>query len=104
MEPNLVTATAAALGSLLGAAATIVGTWITQRTQTVRAQIERKLRDRESLYGEFITEASRLTVKAMGHSLEKPETFVKVYGMLGRIRLVATEPVLVAAEACCRQI
>jgi hypothetical protein len=36
--------------------------------------------------------------------LEKPDTFVKLYGILGRIRLVAADPVLAAAEACCRQI
>ena len=104
MDSSLVTATAAALGSLLGAAASIVTTWITQRTQTARTHIDGKLRNREALYGEFITEASRLTVEALGHSLEQPETFVKLYGILGRIRLVATEPVLAAAEACCREI
>jgi hypothetical protein len=104
MDSTLVTAMAAALGSLLGAGASIVTTWMTQRTQSARAQMEGKLRDRESLYGEFITEASRLTVEALGHSLEQPETFVKIYGMLGRIRLVATDPVLAAAEACCRRI
>ena len=104
MDSNFITATAAALGSLVGAAASIGTTWITQRTQTVRAQMEGKLRDRESLYGEFITEASRLTVEALSHSLEQPETLVKLYGILGRIRLVAADPVLAAAEACCRQI
>jgi len=45
-----------------------------------------------------------LTVDALSHSLEKPETIVKLYGALGRIRLVAADPVLAAAEACCRQI
>ena len=88
----------------MGAAASIGTTWITQRTQTLRAQVEEKLRFRESLYGEFITEASRLTVEALSHSLEQPETLVKLYGILGRIRLVAADPVLAAAEACCRQI
>ncbi len=104
METSFITAIAAASGSLVGAAASIGTTWITQRTQTVRAQMEGKLRDRESLYGEFITEASRLTVEALSHSLEQPERLVKLYGILGRIRLVAADPVLVAAEACCRQI
>jgi hypothetical protein len=104
MESSLATATAAAIGSLLGAGASIATTWITQRTQAVRAQVERKLRDRQSLYGEFIDEASRMTLEALSHSLEQPETFVKLYGILGRIRLVATDPVLAAAEACCRQI
>ena len=104
MDSSLITAIAALLGSLVGAAASIGTTWITQRTQTLRAQVEEKLRSRESLYGEFITEASRLTVEALSHSLEQPETFVKLYGILGRIRLVAADPVLAAAEACCRQI
>ena len=68
------------------------------------AEREEKLRNREALYGEFITEASRLAVEALGHSLERPETFVKLYGIIGHIRLVATDAVLAAAEACTRQI
>ena len=104
MDYTLITAIAAACGSLVGAATSIVTTWITQRTQATRAEREGKLHSREELYGEFITEASRLTVDAFGHSLEKTETFVKLYGILGRIRLVAADAVLAAAEACCGQI
>jgi hypothetical protein len=104
MDSAIITAVAAAGGSLVGAAATIFTTWITQRTQSVHAEREEKLRNREALYGEFITEASRLAVQALGHSLERPETFVKLYGISGRIRLVATDPVLAAAEACVHQI
>ena len=104
MNSTIITAIAAACGSLMGAAATIVTTWITQRTQTVRAEREAKIRNREALYGEFITEASRLTIHALSHSLEEPDTFVVLYGILSRIRLVAADPVLAAAEACCRQL
>ena len=104
MDSTIIPAVAAACGSLVGAAATIVTTWITQRTQRAHAEREAKLRNREALYGEFITEASRLTVEALSHSLEQPDTFVKLYGITGRIRLVATDPVLYAAEACIRQI
>ncbi len=104
MDSTIVTAIAAVSGSLVGATSTIVTTWITQRTQTIRAEKEEKLRERQTLYGEFITEASRLTVDALSHSLEKPETMVKLYGILGRIRLAAADPLLAKAEACCRQI
>jgi hypothetical protein len=104
MDSSIITAGAAVCGSLVGAAATIVTTWLTQRTQTVHAEREETLRRRETLYGEFITEASRLTMEALCHSLEQPDTFVKLYGITGRIRLVATNPVLAAAEACIRQI
>jgi hypothetical protein len=104
MDSSIITAVAAAVGSLVGAATTASTTWITQRTQLARAKIDVKLRDRESLYGEFITEASRLTVEALTRSLEQPEALVKLYGITGRIRLVATTSVLAAAEACIRQI
>jgi hypothetical protein len=104
MDSTFITAIAAACGSLVGAAATIVTTWITQRTQTVHTQREQTLRHREALYGDFITEASRLAVEAFSHSLEQPDTFVKLYGIIGRIRLMATDPVLAAAEACIQQI
>jgi hypothetical protein len=104
MDSTIVTAIAAACGSLVGPAATIATTWIAHRTQTTHAEREQKLRNSEALYGEFITEASRLTMDGLSHSLEKPETFVNLYGILGRIRLVAAEPVLGAAEACCRRI
>jgi hypothetical protein len=104
MDSTIIAAAAAVLGSLVGAAATVGATWITQRTQAVRAKIEVKLRDREALYGEFITEASRLTVDALTHQLEQPTTFVTLYGILGRIRLVAPDLVLASAEACTRQI
>jgi len=104
MDSTIITAIAAISGSLVGAASTIATTWITQRTQMVRAEKEEKLRERQTLYGEFIAEASRLTVDALSHSLDQPETMVKLYGLLGRIRLVADDSVLAKAEACCRQI
>jgi hypothetical protein len=104
MDLTSITAVAAACGSLAGATVTVATTWITQRTQRAHTEWEESRRNREALYGEFITEASRLTVEALCNSLERPDTFVKLYGITGRIRLVATEVVLAAAETCIRQI
>ena len=95
---------AAASGSLVGAAASIATTWITQRTQTIRANSEWKLRKRESLYKEFITEASRLTIDAVAHSLEGPDQLMALYGILSCIRLMSGEEVVRQGEACCRRI
>ena len=104
MISTVVTATAAALGSLVGAAASIATTWITQRTQTIRAHSEWKLRERESLYKEFITEASRLAVDALAHSLEQPDQLMALYGILSCIRLMSGKEVVRQGEACCRRI
>ena len=104
MNSTVVTAMAAALGSLVGATASIATTWITQRTQIIRANSEWKLRERESLYKEFITEASRLAIDAVAHSLERPDQLMALYGILSCIRLMSGEEVVRQGEACCRRI
>jgi len=104
MDSALITATAAGLGSLVGAAASIGTTWMAQRTETIRGYNEWRLREREVLYGEFITEASRLAVDAMLNSLERPDKLVTLYGILGRIRLMSGNEVLHKAEECLRRI
>ncbi len=89
MDSALITAAAAGLGSLVGAAASVGTTWMAQCTETIRGYNEWRLREREVLYGEFITEASRLAVDAMLNSLESPDKLVTLYGILGRIRLMS---------------
>jgi len=93
MNANVVTALAALLGSVAGASAAIATTWISQRSQTRRELAKSEMRKRETLYGEFITEAARLLSDAFDHTLDKPETLVKLYAILGRIRLVSSEAV-----------
>ena len=104
MDNTVVTAMAAALGSLVGASASIVTTWISQRAQSARAHVEWKMRERESLYKDFIMEASRLSADAMMTSLERPDQLVALYGILSRIRLVSSDDVLSKATSCCRRI
>jgi hypothetical protein len=104
MDSTFLTALAAAAGSLMGAGASIATTWISQRTQASREYTQWKMREREALYGEFITEASRLAVDAMIHSLERPAKLVTLYGILGRIRLMSGGRVLREAEAFCHRI
>jgi hypothetical protein len=104
MDTPVITALAAVGGSAVGAAATVGAAWISQRTQTTRELTQARLREREKLYGEFITEASRLVVDAVSHSLDTAEKLVILYGILGRIRLVSSEEVLAEAEKCCRRI
>jgi len=104
MDSTVVTALAAALGSLVGATASIGTTWISQRRQSIRASAEWKLRDHESLYKEFIMEASRLFGDAMVKSLERPDQLVGLYGILSRIRLISGDEVLSKAVGCCHRI
>jgi hypothetical protein len=104
MNANLITALAGVLGSVSGASAAIATTWIAQKGQTVRERAKSETRKREILYGDFITEASRLVADVWDHSLDRPDTLVKLFATLGRIRLVSSDAVLTAAEECCKDI
>ena len=104
LDTTLITASAAGIGSLLGATASLTTTWLTHRSQSQRAYAEWRQREREAIYKEFITEASCLTVDALLHSLERPDPIMKLYGVLSRIRLVSGQDVVRQGEACCRRI
>jgi hypothetical protein len=100
MDANIITGLAGVLGSISGASAAIATTWISQKSQTIRERGKWETRKRETLYGDFITEASQRLANAFDHSLDSPETLVKLGAILGRIRLVSSDAVLTAAEQC----
>jgi hypothetical protein len=104
LDTTLITATAAGMGSLLGAMASIATTWLSHRSQSKRAYSEWRQHEREALYKEFITEASALAIDALMHSMERPDPILKLYGILSRIRLVSEQEVVHQGEACCRRI
>ena len=51
-----------------------------------------------ALYAEFVDEAARLYGDALGHQKDEVEDLVKIYALIGRIRLVSPRPVVAAAE------
>ena len=104
MDSSLATTVAALAGSVVGATASIVTTWISQRSQMARAGAEWKLREREILYKEFVMEASRVAIDARMHSLEGFHQLAALYGVLSRIRLFSSDEVLQTAEQCLRKI
>jgi hypothetical protein len=77
---------------------------MTQRSQFIRERAVEELRRRESLYEEFIKEASNSVIDSLSHSLDRPEKFVQLYANLSCIRLLSSQSVLTAAEECCRRI
>ena len=59
---------------------------------------------REHLYREFIEEASKLFTDALTHQLEEPSKFVRLYALVGNLRLCASANVIVKAQEVMRQI
>jgi hypothetical protein len=104
MDIPLVSAMSGVLGSLVGGAASVTTTWITQRTLSKRELIREEMRKRETLYGEFIGECSKLLIDALTHTLENPETLLVCYALINRIRLCASDAVLAEAEQALMRI
>ena len=71
MDPTIVSAMSAVLGSVVGGSASIATAWFTQKTQGRRESVRAEIQKREVLYGEFIAECSRLAIDALDHSLEE---------------------------------
>ena len=98
MDLKTVTTLYGLMGTLAIVSTTVTVAWINQKTLHRRELVRDEIRMRQELYGEFLAECARLLMDAFQHSLDKPETFVPVYGLVNRIRLCATPPVLTEAE------
>jgi cell division septum initiation protein DivIVA len=104
MNPATISALAAIFGSLTGALASSVSTWITQRHQDQRDLLAKRIFHREQLYSDFISETARALADAMQHNFQDPNKLVPTYAVLSRIRVSSSTDVLASAERVVDQI
>ncbi len=104
MDPAILSALAAVLGSAVGGSATLGTAWITQKTQSRREVVGAEIRKRETLYGEFIAECSKLAIDALDHKLDSPEKLFQIYALQNRIRLTSSDAVVAAADQTLQRI
>jgi len=102
MDPAIqsasITALAAVMGSLVGGLASFGTTFFTQRHQAHRERLSRDVAQREDLYSQFIKEAANLYLDSLDKTLESPASLIGMYSLIGRMRLISGDEVLVAAE------
>ena len=89
---------AAIFGSLTGALASSVSTWITQKHQNRRDLVAKRIFHREQLYSDFISETSRAPADALQHNFHDPNNLMPTYAVLSRIRVSSSTDVLASAE------
>ena len=98
MDATIVSGMAGVLGSLVGGSMTVATSWVAQKAISRRELIRGEIRKREMLYGEFISECSKLVLDSFVRTLDKPETLLSIYALINRIRLTASNAVLAQAE------
>ncbi len=104
MDATIVSAMAAVFGSLVGGSATVATAWLTQRTQSKRERVRAEISRRETLYGEFIAECSKLFMDSLARTLDKSEAMLPPYALLSRIRVFASDAVVREAERVLERI
>ncbi|MBW6401220.1 hypothetical protein KPL78_25405 [Roseomonas sp. HJA6] len=98
MEPAVLSAISALAGSAIGGLASLTTAWVSQRGTHRQQRLTAEIGKREALYVEFMQEAARLLMDALGHVAGEAGSFATAYALLGRIRLFATAPVAAEAE------
>ena len=89
---------AALTGTAVGSLAPVLSNYILQKSITQRDLLNRQLGQRETLYSDFIQEASRLYADAMIHDLDGLNDLVALFALVSRIRLLGSPHVVKAAE------
>jgi hypothetical protein len=104
MNNDYVSAIAPLAGSAIGAVAFFATTWLTQHAQQRAHRFGQAMARREHLYGDFIEEASKLFTDALTHELDDPSKFVRLYALVGKLRLFASVDVISRAEEVMQSI
>ncbi|MDQ1470246.1 MAG: hypothetical protein QOJ99_1726 [Bryobacterales bacterium] len=104
MNSAIISALAAFGGSSVGALGPVLSNYVLQRSAAKHELSNRQIAERETLYSDFIKEASRLYAISITHALEDLDQLVSLYALVSRIRLFASQPVVQAAEDFVKQI
>jgi len=104
MDAASISALAALGGSVVGGLTALATSWLTQQAQA-RAQERAGDRSvRETLYRDFIVEASRLYGDALTHDKTEVSNLVGIYAMISRMRVRSSPRIIESAERVAQTI
>jgi hypothetical protein len=104
MDPAILSAASALTGSLIGGVSMLASSWLTQREQFRAQALVQEGVKRETLYAEFIVEASKRLTDAWSHQAESPEVVAGLYSAIERMRLTSSTEVIRVAERVVRLV
>src|ERR1700722_12746089 len=98
MNEAYLPAVAALVGSAIGGLTSLATTWLTQHGQAKIEQLTQDRVKRETLFAEFIDEASFLYADAFTHDGTDLSKLSKLYAMISRMRLLSSAGIVEHAE------
>src|SRR5215475_11156090 len=94
MDTAILSAASALAGSLIGGISTLTGSWLTLRGQLRAQALIHESVKRETLYAEFISEASARRAEAWSRHAESPDVIAGLYSAVERMRLSSSDEVV----------
>jgi hypothetical protein len=107
MDSSIIAAVSALLGSAVGGLTTFATTFVNQRYVARREMLVKDVANREQLYAEFLKEVADLYKESLNRTLDDlsaQPSLITTYSLIGRIRMISSEPVLAAAEKVAEDI
>jgi hypothetical protein len=101
MDSSIVAAVSALLESAVGGLTTFATTFFHQRYVACRDMLVKDVANREQVHAEFLKEVADLYRESIARTVEDLATqpsLIRMYSLVGRIRMVSSEAVLMAAE------
>src|SRR5579885_2296322 len=105
IDPALLSPVSALCGALVGGVASLLGAIYSQRSQDRVQRVTAEIAKRETVYADFLMNASQLLLNAYTHddiALSGDEQ--RLVGLINRMRLFAPDNVVGGAEAVLRAI
>ena len=107
MDNSIIAALSAILGSTVGGLTTFLTTFLNQRYAMRRDILAKDVANREQLYSEFLKEVGNLYFDSINRTLDEASqqaSLIKMYSLVGRIRMISSEGVLTSAEKVAEDI
>lgn len=76
----------------------LASSWLSQKAQARAAELAHHRTRREELYADFIEVSARLYADALGHNEAELAKLVKLYALIGRMRVLSSPKIVEAAQ------
>jgi hypothetical protein len=104
VDVSIISALAALTGAAVGGLTSGIATWLNHRSQVRTEWILHEKSRRQTLYRDFIEEASKCYIDALQHDKADIPGLVGVYAKLSAMRALSSRPVVHCAEDVARKI
>jgi hypothetical protein len=104
MNASVISALAALAGAAIGGLTSVVTSWLTQRVYAKAQRLARDQRRRQTLYKEFIEEASKFYIDALQNDKADVSALVGLYAKISRMRVLSSAAVVESADRIARTI